>query len=141
MCKEVDDGWVNNVHFFLKTLPTIAKHCLVRKCILLPFCPMIVFELLLSWANVEDDYLIRRRNGVRPALRPPFSDQAEFGFRSQKMGKLPPSFFFANSWLLFYFPKYKKKFEVNKINDLLLIWSNLSSRINFKINKMHDHLL
>ena len=27
---------------------------------------------------------LRRRNGVRPALGPPFSDRAEFGFRSRR---------------------------------------------------------
>ena len=57
-----DNEHVDKVHFrrefFSEVLPTIAKHSLVKNCILLPFRPVIVLELIQNRTNLNKDYVI-----------------------------------------------------------------------------------
>ena len=44
----------------------------------------VSFFFCAGAAGAAHTSILRRRNGVRPALGPPFSGRAEFGFRSRK---------------------------------------------------------
>ena len=89
-------------------MSTLVRYpcCWLQQCIQLP----IVIELgehtivlMTCWPRLGS-CVVRQRNGVRPALGPPFSDCAEFGFRSRKTWKLPPTFFSREQLVAILFP-------------------------------------